>query len=160
MAFNHPHCAEVWMHPQAMAQSVPSLPLAMMPTERKSRVLLVEDDADMRRLVAAVLSHDGHDVVQEVDGVAMLRRIEAGFYGERPDYFDLIVADIQLPDITALEVLGLAGRGLASPIILMTAYGDEQARAEACLLGVVALLKKPLDWNKLRRAVRTALGLR
>ena len=135
--------------------------LGPTPAERKTHVLLVEDDDDMRRLVAAVLDADGYDVVQAGSGVAMLRRIEAAIWNGRPDYFDAVVADIQMPDLTALEVLeALRLRDISTPAVLMTAYGSRDARAEARALGAVTLLAKPLDWDQLRAAVRKAVRRR
>ena len=129
--------------------------------KRRKRVLLVEDDADMRRLVGAVLRQAGYQVDEAPNGVAMLRQIEAAIWHDRPDHYDAIVADILLPDLTALEVLeALQSRDLSAPVILMTAHGSDHARAEACALGAFALLDKPLDWDLLRAAVRKAIRVR
>jgi CheY-like chemotaxis protein len=129
--------------------------------ERKPRVLLVEDDEDMRRLVAAVLRRDGYDVVQVDGGVAMLHSLESAIASDQPDHFDVIVSDIQMPDLTALEVLDtLRDREIPTPVVLMTAYGSDDARTDACALGAFALLDKPLKWDELRAAVRQAVQLR
>jgi CheY-like chemotaxis protein len=114
------------------------------------RILLAEDDPDMRRLVATVLRRDGYQVVAVSGGVSMLRRM--------PEDFDAILSDIQMPDLTALEVLkALRCREIATPVVLMTAYGNEVARHEASALGAFAVLDKPLDWNALRTTVRQAV---
>jgi CheY-like chemotaxis protein len=129
----------------------------------RGRILLVEDDDDLRRLAAAVLRGDGYAVDEAVNGVGMLRQIEGAMWAETPAHFDVVVADILLPDLTAFEVLeALRSRELATPVILMTAYGGDDAREDACALGAFALLEKPLDWDVLRNAVRKAiqLGLR
>jgi DNA-binding response OmpR family regulator len=125
---------------------------------RRPRVLLVEDDTEMRRLVAEILQRDGYDVVPVGTGVSMLRRV--GFpTGDDP--FDLILSDIQLPDLSALEVLeGLRCRDIDIPVVLMTAYGSDEARADACTLGAFAMLDKPFDWDTLRAVVRKAVALR
>jgi DNA-binding response OmpR family regulator len=126
-------------------------------TARKPRILLVEDDTDMRRLVAAVLRRDGYEVVSVGTGIGMLRRV--GF-ADRDGGYDLIVSDIQLPDLTALEVLeGLRCRDIGIPVVLMTAYGSDDARADACTLGAFAVLDKPFDWETLRAVVRKAVAL-
>jgi CheY-like chemotaxis protein len=114
------------------------------------RILVAEDDPDMRRLVAAMLRRDGYQVVAVASGVAMLRRM--------PESFDAIVSDIQMPDLTALEVLeALRCREIATPVVLMTAYGSETSRMEASALGAFAVLDKPLDWDALRTTVRQAV---
>jgi two-component system OmpR family response regulator len=129
----------------------------------RGRVLLVEDDDDLRRLTAAVLRGEGYAVDEAVNGVGMLRRIETAIWAETPEQYDVIVADVLLPDLTAFEVLeALRSRELATPVILVTAYGGDDAREDACSLGAFALLDKPLDWDALRNAIRKAirLGLR
>lgn len=114
------------------------------------RILLAEDDPDMRGLVATILRRDGYQVVAVSNGVAMLRQM--------PEDFDAIVSDIQMPDLTALEVLeALRCRDIATPVVLMTAYGSETARIEASALGAFAVLDKPLDWEALRTTVRQAV---
>jgi CheY-like chemotaxis protein len=114
------------------------------------RILLAEDDPDMRRLVAAMLRRDGYQVAQVSSGVSMLRRM--------PESFDAIVSDIQMPDLTALEVLeALRCRDITTPVVLMTAYGSDDARNEAEALGAFAVLDKPLDWSALRTTVRQAV---
>ena len=148
------------MHATSLEQEVSRFPAGLRLAERKPRVLLVEDDADMRRLVAVVLRQDGCEVVEVDSGVAMLRRIESTLWRDAAEYFDVIVSDIHMPDVTALEVLSnLRYRNIATPVILMTAYGNDQAHNDTRALGAVALLDKPLDWNLLRAAVRKAVRL-
>jgi CheY-like chemotaxis protein len=151
-------CEEVYMDAESLEQEVSRFPAGLHLAERKPRVLLVEDDVDMRRLVAAVLRKDGCEVIEVDSGVAMLRRIESTIWRSAADYFDVIVSDIQMPDVTALEVLrNLRCRNITTPVILMTAYGNDHARNDARALGAVALLDKPLDWKQLRAAVRRAV---
>ncbi len=128
--------------------------------QRRPRVLVVEDDGDMRRLVAKVLERDGYEVHQMDDGVGLLSCIEATAWGEHSGCFDVIVSDVQMPDLTALEVLeALRYRDLPAPIVLMTAYGNDQTRSVARALGAAAVLDKPIDWHHLRAAVKRALAL-
>jgi DNA-binding NtrC family response regulator len=127
----------------------------------RGRLLLVEDDDDMRRLTAAVLRAEGYDVEEAESGVGMLRRIEEAIWAETPERYDAIVADVLLPDLTAFEVLeALQSRELATPVILVTAYGGDDTREDACSLGAFALLEKPLAWDALRNTIRTAICLR
>ena len=97
------------------------------PARKVLRVLLVEDDPEMRRLVAAVLAREGCEVTQARDGIGLLRRIEAELWSDSPQEFDVIVSDIQMPDLTAIEVLeALRYRDVSTPVVLMTAYGSEE----------------------------------
>jgi two-component system response regulator AtoC len=129
--------------------------------ERKTRVLLVEDDPDMRRLVAWELRKAGYQVIEGATGVGLLAGIECSTWSNPTDTFDVVVSDIQMPDLTALEVLEcLRLRDHAAPIVLMTAYGNERTRNEARALGAVEILDKPLDWTRLRAAVERAVAAR
>jgi len=134
---------------------------AMPCTASSPRVLVVEDDPDMRRMAAAVLRRDGYDVAQVGTGAAMLRRVGLASRRESNRAFDLILADIQLPDVSAFDVLeGLRCRDIDIPVVLMTAYATAEAQAGARSLGAFALLQKPLDWSALRTIARRAVGLR
>jgi CheY-like chemotaxis protein len=140
------------------ARKVP--PAGITAVDRKPRVLVVDDDPDMRRLVVWRLRSDGYDVVEAADGVDLLRILQSSIWRDGPDPLDAIVSDIQMPDLTAFEVLGaLPDREYGPPVVLMTAYGADRARPEGSALGAVAVLGKPLDWSKLRASVRRAVSL-
>jgi CheY-like chemotaxis protein len=139
----------------------PSPSLAATRAARKPRVLLVEDDPDMLRLVAFELRKAGYHVVEGKSGVGLLAGIECATWTDQDGSFDAVVSDIQMPDLTALEVLeSLRMRDHTAPVVLMTAYGNDQTRNEARALGAVEILDKPLDWTKLRAAVARAVSLR
>jgi CheY-like chemotaxis protein len=122
--------------------------------ERKRRVLLAEDDPDMRRLLAARLRAAGHHVVEASDGVGIVDVIESMVWSEPPDAFDVIVSDVHMPGLSGLDVLAaLRCSGLPTPVILITAFGDDDVHAEALELGAVAVLDKPIDPQALDAAV-------
>ena len=126
---------------------------------RKPRVLLVEDDADMRRLVAFMLEQNGCEVVPASSGVGLFAGIESTIWSDPDNAFDLIVSDVQMPDLTALDVLaGLPERSRGIPVVLMTAYGSQAMRSRARALGAAAFLDKPFDADTLRMAVQNALA--
>ncbi len=144
------------MHSSSGLQEVPTDPAPLVRPARRHRILLVEDDVDMRKLIAAMLRRDGYDVVQVGSGSGMLRRVA---FGDARETFDLIVSDVQLPDLSALEALeGLRCRDIDVPVLLITAYGSDDVRADASTLGTLAVLDKPLDWDALRAAVRQAVS--
>ncbi len=131
--------------------------LRIAATPNKSRVLVADDDVDMRRLLGMTLRRAGYDVVEAHDGVDLLDQIESTI--ERRDFFSVIVADINMPGLTGLDVLAaLRCTTWATPVILITAYGDPATRAEAKDLGAV-LLEKPLDLDALRVAVKRVVAL-
>jgi len=122
------------------------------------RVLLAEDDDQMRMLVAAALRADGHHVVEARDGRALLDEIGSELLGERPGQLtDLIVSDIRMPGLTGLEVLaGIRQARWSTPVILITAFGDEATHVAARALGA-ACFDKPFDLDDLRTAVLNAV---
>ena len=120
---------------------------------RKPRVLVVEDDGHMRRLMAATLEACGYQVVEAEDGVDLLGWIGDSMWNST-DTLDAIVSDVNLPDLTAIEVLAaLRARDSQVPIILVTAFDDERIHKRAYELGVSAVLKKPFDLDEFRKVV-------
>jgi DNA-binding response OmpR family regulator len=121
-------------------------------------VLLAEDDAEMRRVVAEALRADSVDVVELSDGGRLLvdiaTRLKAG---RGDDSIDLIVSDIRMPICTGLQILAaLRDAHWHTPVILMTAFGDEATRKHAESLQAV-LFDKPFDIDDLRTAVANML---
>ncbi len=132
-----------------------SVPAAARDGSRVSRVLLAEDDPDYRRLVGLALHADGCDVTEARDGPELADRLCAALE-RRAQPYDIVVADVHLPNGTALDVLAPAVRaGLATPIILMTGFGDEQVYLAAGWLGVSCVFRKPFAVDDLRMAVLT-----
>jgi DNA-binding response OmpR family regulator len=119
-------------------------------------VLVAEDDHEMRRLVADALRRDGYDVDELADGGRLLVRIALG--RAEPDLaVALIVSDIRMPGCSGLDVLqGLRDEDWRMPVILMTAFGDDEVRERATGLGAT-LFDKPFALGDLRAAVRALL---
>jgi len=117
---------------------------------RRLRVLVVEDDGQLRRLMVARLRARGYDVVEAEDGVDLLGWMGSTMWtpGEAP--LDAVVTDVNLPDMTALEVLSaLRVRDAAIPIVLVTGITDAEVHREAYALGASAILTKPFDLDEL-----------
>ena len=130
---------------------------AVSPDTSRRRVLVAEDDPDMRRLIAAVLRAAGHKVVEARHGMDILDRLEGTIWSERADLFDVIVSDVSMPGLSGLDVLAaLRCARWTTPVVLITAFGDAETRAEALSLGAAAFLDKPLDPDELRAAVLEA----
>ena len=126
---------------------------------KKANVLVAEDDPDMRRLVAAVLRGAGHRVVEATDGMQILDRIESTIWSARPHLFDVIVTDVHMPGLSGLDVLAaLRCTRWTTPVILITAFGDEETRSEARALGAIDILDKPFNPDNLKIAVVRALA--
>jgi two-component system, response regulator, stage 0 sporulation protein F len=115
------------------------------------RVVVGEDDAEMRRLVVQALRRDGYDVGEAGDGTTLLALLHDR--AARGEHIDLVISDIRMPGCTGLQVLErLRSANDRVPVILMTAFGDEDTRIEAERRGAV-LFDKPFLLDDLRRAV-------
>jgi len=115
--------------------------------EQSARVLIVEDDRDMRRLLTAVFRSEGFEVaaVDQVSSAVPLL-IEG---------FDLVVTDIRLPGKSGLELLATIREGHPDlPVVVMTAFGDEDAHASAAELRASQFLDKPFSIDQLRDVIR------
>jgi two-component system nitrogen regulation response regulator GlnG len=122
-----------------------------------ARVLVAEDDPDMRDLVVEALRKDGYEVEQAVDGAELFVRIAESIVREPSGAsFDVVVSDVRMPGGTALELVErLVFTPRRIPFILMTAFGDDDTRRRAERAGAV-LFDKPLNLSDLRAAVRRA----
>ena len=123
---------------------------------RQRRVLLAEDDVSLRHLLATVLRADGYEVVEAGDGLQLLAAVEATLVVAqvRPESF-VIVADVHMPGLSGLDVLAVLRCAYAStPVVLITAFPDQEAQAEALELGAARMLAKPFAIDELRAVVR------
>ena len=136
---------------QGQLDSVPPPPTL---SPAMPHVLLGEDDADTRRLLAWTLRVAGYDVVEAVDGLEVLDEMYSSIRQNCSRPFGVIVLDVNMPFLTGLDLLAaLRSAQWATPVILITAFGDEAIRAEARELGAFAILEKPSDLDELRTAV-------
>lgn len=125
-----------------------------------NRILVAEDDVEMRRLVIEALLKDGHQVVDVTDGGELLIRITSYYrLHPTPEPIDLIVTDVRMPVVNGLEIVrALREARWKTPIVIMTAFGDSEMRAHAEKLGAV-VIDKPFKMDVLRSIVRSLLVL-
>lgn len=117
------------------------------------RVLLGEDDAQMRSLVANALRSEGFEVDEAADGEVMLERA-ATVALERGGRYDLVVSDVRMPAVDGFHIAATFRASDASvPVILMTAFGDDDSSARAAQLGVT-MFYKPFKLAHLREVAR------
>ena len=125
------------------------------PRARPVRILLAEDDPELRALLAETLREDGFEVVEARDGHALLDHLADAMSSEGDiDQFDLVVSDIRMPGYSALDVLAGAHWALRhTPVILITAFGDRATHERAKHLGAKAVFDKPFELDDFRTAV-------
>jgi two-component system response regulator GlrR len=122
-------------------------------TASKVRILVVDDDPDMLRLLSLRLEAAGHSVVAETSAEAALARLEV----MRPQ---LVLSDVRLPGMDGLALFDvIQARFAGLPVILLTAHGSIPDAVDATLRGVFSYLTKPFDGKELLAAVSRALAL-
>ena len=128
--------------------------------ERMPRILIAEDDVEMRRLLTWHLHKAGFEVVECTDGWELLDHLGKPVDADEPDDFDLIVSDIRMPGVTGLEILeGIHETEWFVPMILITAFGSAKVHQEAEQYGAAGMFDKPFDINDLIYRIREVLVL-
>lgn len=125
-----------------------------MAKEKKSFVLVVDDEEWVRVSLSTLLQGDGYTVDTAADGTEAKRKIEEGI-------FDMIITDLKLKDISGIDILKIAKTQSYDPEVLMiTAYGTVESAVEAIKLGAFDYLTKPLDSKRVALTVKQALERR
>ncbi len=136
-------------------------PAAVAEPRATARVLVAEDDPEMRALLVAVLRRDGCEVSVVHDGVQLAERLRALGQGDALGTVDLVISDIRMPGMSGLQALAHLARSGARPaVILITAFGDSETHADAHSLGAQAVFNKPFDLDDLRTVVACLCGTR
>ena len=118
-----------------------------------SRIVLVEDDVEIRRLVADALSADGHDVESADRALAGLELAVRG----QPD---LVIMDLGLPDVDGVELLRMIRAVSQVPVVVITARGADETVVATLDSGADDYLVKPFSVAQLQARVRAVLRRR
>ncbi|MBI4611138.1 MAG: sigma-54-dependent Fis family transcriptional regulator [Candidatus Rokubacteria bacterium] len=118
------------------------------------KVLVVDDEPDMRWLLTSVLRDQDFEVATAEDGQAALEQISR----EPPD---VVLLDLKMPGLDGLQVLERANAADPHmPVVIVTAYGDLPSAVQAMRLGAYDYLTKPFDHDEILFTVRRALEKR
>jgi DNA-binding response OmpR family regulator len=133
-------------------------PTAPVTLEAPTRVLLAEDDPELRAILSARLRRDGHDVVEVGDGDHALRAMTAiAEHGAPTGDLDLAILDVRMPGISGVEVVYmLRHRRWTTPVLLITAFPEPELLEEARRLGV-SILAKPFAIERLGPAAAATM---
>jgi excisionase family DNA binding protein len=133
----------------------PSVPAPARPTtpgNARPRVLVVDDEASIRDLLAKTLALAEYDVDVAPDGRSALERMRLYPY-------DLLIADLKMPGMDGLTVIREAKRYKSDlPVIIITGFSTESSAIEAVNLGVAGYLTKPFRVPQVLAAAAKALG--
>lgn len=117
-----------------------------------SRILIVDDEPNVRLLFRTTLEAAGHDVSEAPDGESALHALNA-------DPADLIVLDLRMPGMDGNAVLRrLRENGDSTPVVIVTAHGDVPNAVQAMKLGAIDFLSKPLTPERLRNVAFDVLS--
>lgn len=116
------------------------------------RVLIIDDEAPIRRLMQMALEATGDHVGLAADGIEGLR-----LFGDGSEW-DVVLLDQRLPGMDGLETLAeLKARNRRVPVIMVTAFGSIELAVDAMKLGASDFLRKPLTPETLRHAIEAAV---
>ncbi len=116
-----------------------------------SRILVVDDEVNIREAIAKILAKRGHDVTMATDGTGALAALREGA-------FEVVITDLKMAGADGMAVLRAAKEADPSlEVILMTAYGTVESAVEAMKLGAYDYLTKPVDPARLPFLVQKAL---
>jgi two-component system response regulator AtoC len=124
----------------------------MLP-ERK-QILVVDDEANLRKVLVAQLSSEGYDIHTANDGAEAKELLAE-------HHIDLVITDLRMPKVDGMELLRHALADDADrPVVMITAHGTVDTAVEALKLGAFDYITKPFDKTELRQIVQKALRAR
>jgi DNA-binding NtrC family response regulator len=118
-----------------------------------ARILIIEDEAAIRRVLAKILSEEnkGYEVFEAEDGLAGMEII-------KNEDFDLVLCDIKMPKMDGVEVLEAVKKIKPEiPMVMISGHGDLETAVNTMKLGAFDYISKPPDLNRLLNTVRIAL---
>jgi DNA-binding response OmpR family regulator len=119
-----------------------------------ARILLAEDDDNVRAFVTRALTHAGHEVTEAGDG-----GIAAEICAERAGAFDLLLSDIKMPVMDGIALaLNVAAQYPTLTILLMTGFADQRERAHGLEALIYDVVPKPFTLEVLLGKVSDALA--
>ena len=118
------------------------------------RILIVDDEKDIRDTMRAFFELQGFEVFEAADGVEAIERV-------REEPFDVVLTDLMMPGLNGLEVLKLVrSTSPATAVLIITAYPSPQVESKAMELGCDGFLSKPFRLDQLKSAVHQSLTRR
>lgn len=119
-----------------------------------AKILIVEDDPDLRDLLQDDLEDAGYNVSVAIDGRAALAHLE-----RNQEVLDLIITDVRMPGVGGDQILAaMREKRPESPVIVITAFGSVEQAVEMVKAGAFQYLTKPFDSEELLKTVETALA--
>jgi type IV pilus assembly protein PilB len=133
--------------------AVPAPLVADVRIARPTRILVVDDDAALREILKDILVGERYDVTEATDGEEALAKVHQG----RPD---LIVTDLQMPNLDGLELLRKLRRDLSTcqiPVVFLTVIESLDSEVQAMDMGADDYISKPVEKGRLLSRIRRSL---
>ncbi|CAN5920660.1 sigma-54 dependent transcriptional regulator [soil metagenome] len=115
-----------------------------------AKILVADDEQNLRRVLVALLRREGHDVVQAASGLEAIERLAD---------VDVVITDLRMPGADGMEVLRTATKNHPHvPVIMITAYGSVGQAVEAIKAGAFDYIEKPFEQDSIRAIITKAIG--
>ncbi len=115
-----------------------------------AKILVADDEQNLRRVLVAMLKREGHEVMQAASGIEAIDRLAEA---------DVVITDLRMPGADGMEVLRAASRTVPHvPVIMITAYGSVGQAVEAIKAGAFDYIEKPFEQDAIRMIVDKAIG--
>src|SRR5450432_1390161 len=115
----------------------------------QAKILVADDEQNLRRVLAALLRREGHEVVQAASGLEAIDRLAD---------VDVVITDLRMPGADGMEVLRTASKlHPHTPVIMITAYGSVGQAVEAIKAGAFDYIEKPFEQDQIRIVVEKAV---
>ena len=115
------------------------------------KILLVDDEKNIRKMLTRVLSNEGYFINEATDGLDAIKKLEK-------EKYSLILLDLKMPGLNGLETLkNIRKSDFHVPVIMMSAYGSVTEAVDAMKLGALDYLVKPFDIEELKITINRAI---
>lgn len=128
------------------------------PRQQLGRVLVVDDEPDIRKVVRTHLEKADYEVIEAENGAEAIAILNAG---DNPMYVDMILCDIRMPKLNGIEAIEYFRKEYPSlPLVVLTGFPDLQMATALLKQGVMDYLVKPVEKDKLIDTVKKAVDSR
>jgi two-component system response regulator AtoC len=119
-----------------------------------NRILIVDDELNIRLVLSAMLKKEGYNVISATDGLEALQILKAG-------NIDVVVTDLKMPNLDGLGLLNfITEKYPAVPVIIITAHGTVATAVEALKKGALDYITKPFELDDLKNIISKAIRTR
>ncbi len=119
------------------------------------KILIVDDKASIRSSMKTILTELGfNDITEAIDGNDAWFKLKAEFLDKKPDIYDLILSDLEMPEMSGLDLLKAIRKDdklKDTPFIMVTASNTKQVILETIKLGIKAYIIKPFNSNSVKK---------